>query len=199
MAYGMAIPEERRFAFTLKLSDEVIVMALKSSRGFAGFMQDRIARFLRNGVPYGGRVDFTFVVEAWGKWERPHLQGGIELPHPFADEDDVFSLRDDRTELIREALIEAGGRTRKSTQLNAKPMYEAAGWFGYLGKRRLVTARTLKRMRKSFGIAPLTKTETLVAATQSLRQAGKRWFENAKATENFVLWDRRKRSSAPSV
>jgi hypothetical protein len=141
----MAIPEERRFAFTLKLSNEVILKGLASSKGFTGFMQDRIARFLRNALPKGHPVvNFVIVLEAWRQWEKPHVQGAIELEDtlPFG----TYGME------IKKALEGAGGKLEgrsRSTQLDDKQMYEAARWFAYLGKRRMVTQVTLAHGRSS--------------------------------------------------
>lgn len=187
MAYGMAIPEEKRFAFSLKLSGEVVAKGLSSKMGFAGFMQDRLARYLRKAVGPGHAVNFVFVVEAWRKWEQAHIQGAIEL--------DDFLPFGDHGAAIGGALGGAGGVLQgkaKGTQLNVSLLYEAAGWFDYLGKRRMVTAATLAQLRKKAGVPARTVKEGLIGATVGLRQDGKRWFATSRASEEYVLRDRRR-------
>jgi hypothetical protein len=57
----------------------------------------------------------------------------------------------------------------------------------------MVTAATLTRMRKAAGIPARTKPDGLLGATKALKRDGKRWFDSARASEEYVLWDRRRR------
>jgi hypothetical protein len=188
MAYGMAIPETRRVAFSLKLSEQVIVRGLKSKLGFAGFMQDRIARYLRKALPKTHpAIDFVVVVEGWHRWEPLHVQGVIDLPTP--DLSDLLS-EGEHNLAIEKALQGAGGQfdgKSRGTQLDTRQAYECAGWFEYLGKRRMVTRKTLGQMRKELSIPNPRNAEGLVAATSGLKRAGKRWFDEARKSGDYVL------------
>lgn len=187
VAYGAAIPDRRRFTFTLNLSPDIQVKALRS-KGFAKFMQDRIARELRKVFP-GKQVGFVFVVE--GAYDVQgveelipfHLHGAIEVPDYVLDGEIIEFTSHEGT--VAEALRVAGGKfagKARARQVKLDPMYNVVGWFSYLAKARFITARALRSARQMARI-PLPPAEGIVAATSKLRAAGQRWFNEARATE----------------
>jgi hypothetical protein len=188
MCYAMAIPSGQRIALTLILTPEIIESALKSRKSFAGYFQDRLRRYLKNAVPPGHTVpDFVFVVEGWSKREDFHLQGAISLTPSL--------LSGAAGKKLRDALRAAGGVTKGTStgeELKLVPMHEAAGWFGYLGKRRLVTAAKLVRDRSKLSLPGLDRKERLIVATTPLRRAGQKWYDDVRQSMDIVLWDQRR-------
>jgi len=173
LAYGAAIPSERRYALTIRLDPDLIVSGLRSQRGFVGYFQDRITRSLRKRL--GDHPVPDFVIAAEGvPLEDFHLHGAIELP---ADEAQVA--------LIKEALIEASGNIEgagRARKVHFKPINNLAGWFVYICKARLSTAQNLSLDRKRRGLEP-RPSESIIGVTLPLRRAGKAWFVEARAKE----------------
>ena len=187
-AYGAAIPDHSRYAFNLNLSPEIQDKALRSPRGFAKFMQDRIGRELRKAFP-GRPVGFVFVVE--GAYDIQgveelipfHIHGAIEVPDVQLDGErvELMSHEDD----VAEALKKAGGKFPEeegARQAKMEPIYNLIGWFAYLAKARFVTTHALNSARKMARI-PMPASEGVLAATAALRSAGHRWFNDAKTNE----------------
>lgn len=189
LCYGMAIPAAQRFSMTLNPAQEITEAALRSDKGYAGYLQDRLRRYLKNATPLGQTVpNFVLVVEGWGRHEPLHLHGAISLAPGF-----LSGIAGKR---IRDAIRAAGGIAKGSAtgrELDIKPIHEAAGWFRYLGKRRMVAPLKIVQDRARLGMPPLDKKKSLIIASTPLRQAGKKWFEDARQSMDFVLWDRRRR------
>jgi len=194
MAYGSAIPATLRHTINLRLSDQVVLDALKSKKGFAGYMQDRIARCLRH--EFGPRhpiPDFVIGLEGAHGLDPFHIHGAIAMEPGRIYFDRQQPVGPDG-ERIRAALLKAGGEwPGRARQLLLEECYDVTGWFSYIGKYRLVTARALLTARKRLGISALGQEESLVGATLALRRAGKRWYTAALASEEYVLRDERRR------
>lgn len=187
VAYGAAIPDQNRHAFTLNLAPGIQTKALRS-KGFAKFMQDRIARELRRAFP-DRHIGFVFVVE--GAYDIQgvqelipfHLHGAIEVPDYYLEGGriDFMSHEGD----VAEALRAAGGHMPpelRPRQVMLKRTYNVVGWFSYLAKARFVTIHALRSARK-MGRIPSPRSEGIVAATAKLRAAGQQWFNEVRKDE----------------
>jgi hypothetical protein len=188
-AYGAAMVPATRHAFSLRLSDDVIHRALRSKKGFVGYMQAQIAESLKARLPYHPSVPFVIALE--GAYfqdavvsEPFHIHGAIEVP-PYPSE---VIPGDGPPDLIRAALKSAGGkRATSARQLDIRPMYAPIGWFTYIAKYRLSALNALAAARKELGIPARGTAESAVGATQSVRRAGKAWFKTARSSGE-VFW-----------
>jgi hypothetical protein len=196
-AYGASIPDRNRYAFTLHMTPEVIERALRS-KGFAKYMQGRVQRALRKAFP-DRKPGFVLVLEATYDLQGVtelitfHLHGAIEVPDVIMDGEviDVMSHLGD----IEEALREAGGSTspeKRARQVHVTRAYNVIGWFAYLAKSRLTTHHALKSARKMERIKT-PKSEGIVAATNPLKAAGQRWFDDARTKETYFAVTSNKR------
>ncbi|MDP3745615.1 MAG: hypothetical protein Q8Q88_01065 [Phenylobacterium sp.] len=179
LAYGAAIPSSRRHAMTIRIRPDIIDHALRSPKGFVGYMQDRITRFMKKALgPTLPVPDFMIAVEGV-PLEDFHLHGAIDLP-----------VDAKLVETIKRALLEASGDVTgpaRARKVHFKRIDQVAGWFAYIGKARLSTEESLKIDRQRRGIPPLPKKEGLVGANLALRRAGKDWFQAARRTEAPLL------------
>lgn len=187
LCYGMAIPAAQRFTLNLNLTPKITEDALRSKNGIARYFQDRLHRFMRNALPGEPVPDFLLVVEGWGAHEDLHLHGAINLPPRLA--------RGAGRDIIKTALKRAAGHKASDkhtgTELDAQPIYEAAGWFRYLGKRRMVSEAKVAREQRRLGLPVPETHHHLIVATQPLRRGGKKWFEDARDSGRVVLWNER--------
>lgn len=162
------------YAFTLRLSDDVIQRAMKSQKGFPSFMRDRMQKALSKITDIRGDsgFEFFFHVEA-DEGSDPHLHGVIELPK---GSDRVLY------EAVRSALKSAGGVVRY-TQLWMTPIYRdnPYGWIGYINKYQHQTAVALKGAIKG-GYSP-----HLSCCTRNLNSLAKERYEKARETGGELL------------
>lgn len=175
-AYASCIRYEPE-AFSLNLSHDVIEKALRSPKGFAPYLQDRITSEIRREYEAKGFSipEFCFIVEGNGRDIPFHLHGVISAGPQFRS-------------FLKRALLRAGGRhdTRR-TQLRFKRMTFAAGWVSYLSKSQFQTADCLKKARAARGSHRRSK-ECVLGASQSLRRAARKWYEDARADEAVVAY-----------
>jgi hypothetical protein len=188
LGYAGAISATNGRAFTLKLGQEVIEAGLRSRKGFAGFMQDRMRRILREQVfPRTGFIpDVFFIVEGFRSLEELHLHGVLD-----ADNRDYHPqpLGNDLVDHIADALNLIGGaKTNKATQLVIRPITNLPGWIDYMTKRMLTTAEDIIVKRASANVRPLAQDESLVGATMNLRQRGRRWYHAARKGQDVQNW-----------
>jgi hypothetical protein len=188
LGYAGAITATNGRAFSLNLGQEVIDAGLRSRKGFAGFMQERMRRTLRELVqPKTGFVpDVFFIVEGYRSLEELHLHGVFDAdnrgyrPRP---------LGDDLVDHISDALKAIGGKqTDPTKQLMVRPITNLPGWIDYISKRMLTTAEDLTVKRALAGFRPIVREESLVGATLNLRRRGRTWYQAARKKQNTQDW-----------
>lgn len=195
LAYGACIKYEHRWAFTLHLSDKVIDEALRSKRGFASYIQDRVRDSLKEALR-GTRLrmpEFFLIPEIDPeRTERIHVHGVIEIVN------DPFSRFPGRATLNRRAISDALGQAggisdfapgERARVVDIRPCTGVAGWVSYITKWYLSVAANLDVMRRARGYAIPDRKETLVAATQGLRRAGGKWHRDALKSGNAFFED----------
>jgi hypothetical protein len=180
-------------AFSLKLTEQVIEAALRSPKGFVPYIQDQIARKLRERFPRERRPEFVVALE--GAYfqdsvisEQFHLHGAIEI-YPPSGPYLVVPGGNPRNR-IEDALREAGGvfpAAKRARQLLIKPMYGPLGWFTYIAKYRLSTINALPAARRERGITIRSAQEKVTGATTGIRRAGKTWFNAARSGDELFL------------
>lgn len=179
LAYGAAIPPDRRHAMTIRIRSDVIDHALRSPKGFIGYMQDRIARFMKKALgPTIPLPNFMIAVEGV-PLEDFHLHGAIDLP---TDPKLVATIKT----ALRDASGDVTGPAR-ARKVHLKRIDHVAGWFDYVSKARLVTEESLRIDRQRRGIPALNKKESLIGATLGVRRQGRAWFEAARSSEAPLL------------
>jgi hypothetical protein len=191
--YACAMAPERRFAFTLHLSPDVLEAALRASRGFCAFLEEKIAYELRTALP-GHLVPFLFWIEGAvlddGEVEELHLHGAFEVPGVVRNTEGLEVRSEERPflDIIRVALRRAGGEFEpgsKARQLNTKIMWGPVGWLSYAGKHRNCTLEALQHHRRVRGL-PQRSHDGVVGATEDIRARGKALFVQMQTTGETV-------------
>lgn len=191
-AYGESMYSWLRYTYTLRLSRDVIVTALRSKKGFVPYMHDQIDQELKRQFQdhYGDGPAPQHITTLEGAYyqgvcvtEPFHLHGAFEIPDTYED------YGRDPYDLVRAALLKVAGEwDDRARQLKAKRMYGPMGWFTYSAKWRLATRNALEAARNEFGIpARGKKRESVIAATKSIRRRGKAWFNRMRQTEQLIV------------
>lgn len=161
LGWSLASKEVNAVPFSLRLSPEVATAALEDRRGVARYLQDRMARHLRQRLPDQEPM-FWFAVEQ-GIWDEPHLHGAVVIPEGGRDR-------------VISALKAAGGAWKSAArQCQLSGARNLVTWMGYATKW---LHRSRWRIRPSVtGLAP----ERLLAASQTMRRAAKNAYHTARA------------------
>lgn len=152
LAWAMSIKGMGGQAMSLHIPDATWSKALKSARGPAAYLRDRMVKRLKKAFASTGfpPPEFFFLVEA-SSTVRPHLHGAIVVPPGM------------RTS-VEAALIESVGVWRTGTrQLDLREITDAAGWACYVAKFTFTTMLTLEDRR-------------IAAATNGLRSTARAWY-----------------------
>jgi hypothetical protein len=152
LAWGMVMKEMGGEAMSLHLSRQVIRNGMRSAKGLAANLRDRITKRLR--ARFAGSIhaapEFFFFIET-APGIDPHLHGAISIPPGMRNE-------------VEAALRDAGGAWGTGTrQLDLRPITDAAGWAAYISKFTHTTAYLLQDSR-------------IAAATNGLRRLAKTWY-----------------------
>lgn len=125
----------------ISLSDAVTVAALKSERGFVGYMSERMTRHLKGAGD--ANPTYAFIIEG-SPAHKLHIHGFIQTS--------VADLRKVLAIVAGEALLKA-----KERQVHTVRAWNLLGWAKYIAKAPCVTAEELSRMR---GVHRLRKEPT---------------------------------------
>lgn len=170
LGWSLASKEWHAVPFSLRLSPEVATAAIEDKRGVARYLQDRIARHLRQRLPDQEPM-FWFAVEQ-GIWEEPHLHGAVVIPE--GGRDHVIS-----------ALKAAGGAWKSAArQCQLSAAHNLVTWMGYATKW---LHRSRWRIRSG---GETTVPERLLAASQPMRRAAKRAYQEGRSNQSVLYPDR---------
>ena len=171
-SYGAAMMEGGPLhTLNLNLGETVQREALRSRRGVAGYLSERISRHLKKaGEP---SPSYAFLIEASPVHDM-HVHGLIQSNQNAAS--------------LRAALKAAGGECLgkpHERQVHLKPVWSLEGWVAYIAKATFTTAREVRRLKtRETGEASRTM---LIGATQGVRRAGAAWYRNMRRTGDPIV------------
>ncbi len=159
IGWGLAAHVLGATPFTLRLSSSVTEGARADRRGIGRYLQDRLARHLRERMP-GRDSLFWFAVEA-GPLEEPHIHGAI-----------VFAAHDEAAAMA--ALRAAGGTWRsRARQLKWGVRRQPIGWVSYSTKWL-------------YGSRLRLRDENTVAASNLIRRAAREEYLDVRRTRRIL-------------
>jgi hypothetical protein len=166
LAFANVIAGESASAMTVKLGEDVVASALRSPRGFSGYITERMLRHLRQAGSIEPR--YAFIVEG-SPLHDFHLHGVISssLSNPT----------------LRAALAAVGGSTTlraTERQVDLRPITDLQGWVEYISKAPLLTTKALANERRKRGAEK--RNGGLIGASRSVRAEGAVWYRSARAT-----------------
>lgn len=188
LSYVTSIPVGHRLAFSLVLTEDIAGRSLKSRKGPAAYLQDRIATELRNAFPGEPRPAFMMMLETTGQdWSTPeglglHLHGVLELPTARS------------MPRLKRALLRAAGEApgaRRARQLLIRSALNPLGWTAYIFKHCLTTDRAVQTAQAVLHHPPAIGPVTLIAATSRLKADARGWYMAQRDSEDLV-WVARK-------
>jgi hypothetical protein len=164
LSFTQVMAVDGAMAFTANLSRTVVERGLVSSRGFVGYLTDRIVRELKH-----AELDYSswaFVIEA-SPLHDPHLHGVVGK----ADKG-----------VLRAALCRAGGfsGTLSGREVDVRPITNLEGWIDYVTKGPLLSRKSLDGASKA--VSGANYTGGVLGASRGVRAAGSRWYREKRAT-----------------
>lgn len=163
LAWSKVAHMQGGYALSMNLGDEVIASIRAKGPGFAKHLSERIRTYLRRYVaPYQADTpEFFFWIETTARIPI-HLHGAIIIHN---DNPAVLAA-------VEKALDGAAGNWKphaSTNKVHMKPIYTPHRWVSYVSKWQLGT-----RIRIG--------DDNIAAATNGLRRAARRWYEEARRT-----------------
>lgn len=147
----------------IRLGQKAILAGLTSSRGFGGYVSERMTRLLlQAGDP---SPHYAFMIEASPAHDL-HIHGIIQSP--------LANLNQVLADVGREIDM------RKERQVKVAPVTDMVGWARYIAKAPLVSAEELSYARRRLGL--MERRDGLVGASLALRRKGKDWYMDARGS-----------------
>lgn len=191
LALVTSIPVGQRLAFNLNLAPDIALRAIKSKKGPAKYLQDRLATELRLAFPGRPQPAFFMQLEMLDASRRCpdtyglHLHGVIERPSSDAD-----------VGRMKEALRRAAGKTvaaKRARLLLLRSALNPLGWAAYIYKHRLATSAAIRDCRLLLACPPVPGADTVLAASARLRAQAQAWY-NAQREDEDLIWVSRKKT-----
>lgn len=153
VGWGLASWELGATPFTLHISEDIQKAAAGDRRGVGRYLQDRIARHLRQVIP-GETPAFWFAVEQ-GVWDEPHIHGAVVIPGGMEG-------------TVGAALRAAGGQWKStSRQVHFSRRGNLLTWVGYSTKWL-------------YGSKVKLRSDNLTGASQAMRRMAKAMYQGAR-------------------